>query len=166
MDNSSQLRLFRKTTGQIPRFLKIYISKVKPLIQGGLQVQEMITGVQLTLLTVVVLDQEILMWDVMHQLTENHSYLQTMPSTTLRDNGTLNQIILKTWTGGTMMVMVNILKVGEITSQLKILKANLVLIQFIGTGISLTLEIMATGMEAQTTLSLIILLTLKLKIIL
>lgn len=89
-----------------------------------------------------------------------------MPSTTLRDNGTLNQIVLKTWTGGTMMVMVNILKVGEITSQLKILKHNLVLIQFIGTGISLTLEIMATGTEAQTTLSSIILLTLQLKIIL
>jgi len=41
-----------------------------------------------------------------------------MPSTTLRDNGTLNQIVLKTWTGGMMMVMVNILKAGEITSQL------------------------------------------------
>jgi len=65
MDNSSQLILFRKTIGQILRFLKIYIPKVVPLLQSGLQVQEMITGAQLTLLTVVVLDQEILMSDLM-----------------------------------------------------------------------------------------------------
>lgn len=64
------------------------------------------------------------------------------------------------------MVLVNILKAGEITNQFSILFHNLVLIQFIGTGISLTLEITATGMAAQTTLSLIILLTLQLKIIL
>jgi len=65
-----------------------------------------------------------------------------------------------------MMVMVNILKVGEITNQFKILFHNLVLIQFIGTGISSIMGIMVTGMAAQTTLSLIILLTLQLKIIL
>jgi hypothetical protein len=56
----------------------------------------MITGVQVTLLTVVVLDQEILIPDVIQQPTENHFYLQIMPSTILKDNGMLNQIVLKT----------------------------------------------------------------------
>jgi hypothetical protein len=65
MDNSSQLMLFRKTTGQILRSLKIYILKVVALVQSGHRVQEMITGVQLTLLMVEVLDQEILIQEEM-----------------------------------------------------------------------------------------------------
>jgi hypothetical protein len=65
MDNSSQLMLFRKTTGQILRSLKIYILKVVALVQSGRRVQEMIIGVQLTLLTVEVLDQEILIQEEM-----------------------------------------------------------------------------------------------------
>jgi len=65
MDNSSQLMLFRKTTGQILRSLKIYILKVVALVQSGHRVQEMITGVQLTLLVVEVLDQEILIQEEM-----------------------------------------------------------------------------------------------------
>jgi hypothetical protein len=109
--------LFWKTTGQILRSLKTYILKVVAQVQSGLRVQEIITGVQLTLLTVVVLGAEILILDEMRQLTENHFYLQTMRSTTLREIGTLNQIVLKTWTGGMMMDMVNTLKVGEITNQ-------------------------------------------------
>ena len=166
MDNSSQLIPFRKTTGQIHRSLKIYGPRVLPLLQSGLSLEEMITGVKLTLLTVLKLDQEILILDLTLQLTENHFSLQTMLSTTLREYFIINQIILKTWNGGMMMVMVNILKVGEITNQFKILFHNLVLIQFIGTGISSIMGIMVTGMAAQTTLSLIILLTLQLKIIL
>jgi hypothetical protein len=65
MDNSSQLMPFRKTTGQILRSLKIYILKVVALVQSGRRVQEMIIGVQLTLLTVEVLDQEILIQEEM-----------------------------------------------------------------------------------------------------
>jgi len=65
MDNSSQLMLFRKTTGQILRSLKIYILKVVALVQSGRRVQEMITGVQSTLLMVEVLDQEILIQEEM-----------------------------------------------------------------------------------------------------
>lgn len=57
--------LFRKTTGQILRSLKIYILKVVALVQSGRRVQEMIIGVQLTLLTVEVLDQEILIQEEM-----------------------------------------------------------------------------------------------------
>ena len=57
--------LFRKTTGQILRSLKIYILKVVALVQSGHRVQEMITGVQLTLLMVEVLDQEILIQEEM-----------------------------------------------------------------------------------------------------
>jgi hypothetical protein len=56
----------------------------------------MITGVKLTLLTVLKLDQEILILDLTLQLTENHFSLQTMLSTTLREYFIINQIILKT----------------------------------------------------------------------
>ena len=67
-----------------------------PLLQSGLSLEEMITGVKLTLLTVLKLDQEILILDLTLQLTENHFSLQTMLSTTLREYFMVNQIILKT----------------------------------------------------------------------
>lgn len=90
-----------------------------PLVQSGHGLQQIITGVKLTLLTVVQSDKEILILEETQQLTENHLILQIKPSTILRDSFMRNQIALKTWIGG--MMMINHLKdqkVGEITNQL------------------------------------------------
>lgn len=166
MDNSSQIIFFRKITGQIHRSLKIYLAILMLLVQSGHSLQDLITGVQVTFPTEVKLDLEILIPDLL-QLSENHFCLQTKPSTTLRECGIPSQMLKKTYSGGMMTVKVaRILKVSEITNLLKIQSLLLVLIQFIGTGISSTLGIMVTGLAAQTTLSLIILLTLQFKILL
>jgi hypothetical protein len=67
-----------------------------PLIRSGHGLQEITTGVKLTLLTEVKLDREILIPEKTQQLTEKHLTLQTKHSTTLRVYGISNQIILKT----------------------------------------------------------------------
>jgi len=88
--------LFKRITGQINRFLKPFILGLMPLVQSGHGLQQIITGVKLTLLTVVQSYKEILILEETQQLTENHLILQIKPSTILRDSFMRNQIALKT----------------------------------------------------------------------